>query len=193
MNRAGVPVDIFAGEFHFGRCAVATVTLGNLLNENTGRMPESAFSFCPAAFSNCTAKWESYSATEPVVPAYYPAIRLNGKLTAPVRSGFVGEDGEIFCVSAHYRYVDDQLKIVLGRMRLYIGFIPCCLNAFSVTRIVHSSKLLPTMRRPYLAFIALGIVFIGFAVAGRSNLYYGVAAAFFIVAFIRKRRADLKK
>lgn len=32
------------------------------------------------------------------------------------------------------------------------------------------------MRRPYLAFIALGIVFIGFAVSGRSNIYYGVAA-----------------
>ena len=45
-------------------------------------------------------------------------------------------------------------------------------------------------RRPYVAFIALGIVFIGFAVAGRSNLYYGVAAAFFIVAFISKRRAE---
>jgi len=49
------------------------------------------------------------------------------------------------------------------------------------------------MRRPYLAFIALGIVFIGLAASGRSNVYYGVAIAFFIVAFISKRRAEIKK
>ena len=46
------------------------------------------------------------------------------------------------------------------------------------------------MRRSYLAFIALGIVFIVFAASGRSNVYYGVAVAFFIVAFIAKRRAE---
>jgi hypothetical protein len=46
------------------------------------------------------------------------------------------------------------------------------------------------MRRPYLAFFALGIVFIGLAASGRSNIYYGVAIAFFVVAFFAKRRAD---
>jgi hypothetical protein len=30
------------------------------------------------------------------------------------------------------------------------------------------------MRRPYLPFFALGIVFIGLAASGRSNVYYGV-------------------
>ena len=49
------------------------------------------------------------------------------------------------------------------------------------------------MRRPYLAFIALGIVFIGLAASGRSNVYYGVAVVFFVVALISKRRAETKK
>lgn len=59
-----------------------------------------------------------------------------------------------------------------------------------ITEIIELLALTEMKRRPYVAFIALGIVFIGFAVAGRSNLYYGVAAAFSIVAFISKRRAE---
>lgn len=45
------------------------------------------------------------------------------------------------------------------------------------------------MKRPYLAFIVLGIVFIGIAASGRNNLFYGAGAAFLIAAFISKRRA----
>ena len=37
-------------------------------------------------------------------------------------------------------------------------------------------------KRPCLAFLALGMVFLGFAVAGRSRLYYAVAAIFLAVA-----------
>ena len=46
-----------------------------------------------------------------------------------------------------------------------------------------------SMKRDYIAFIALGVVFLGLAASGRSNVYYGVAVIFFIVAFVRKRRA----
>lgn len=45
------------------------------------------------------------------------------------------------------------------------------------------------MKRAYLVFFILGIVFIGLAAAGRSNVYYGIAVAFFIIAFISRRRA----
>ena len=45
------------------------------------------------------------------------------------------------------------------------------------------------MRRDYIAFVALGVVFLGLAASGRSNVYYGIAVIFFIVAFVRKRRA----
>lgn len=44
------------------------------------------------------------------------------------------------------------------------------------------------MRRPYFAFIALGIAFIGFAASGRSTVYYGVGVAFIVIGFIIKRR-----
>jgi hypothetical protein len=46
------------------------------------------------------------------------------------------------------------------------------------------------MARSYLVFIALGIVFMGFAISGRSSIYYVVAVAFFIIAFLRKRKIN---
>ena len=45
------------------------------------------------------------------------------------------------------------------------------------------------MKRPYLAFIIIGIFFVGIAASGRGNLFYVAGAAFFIAAFIGKRRA----
>jgi hypothetical protein len=44
------------------------------------------------------------------------------------------------------------------------------------------------MRRPYAAFIALGAVFMGLAVSSHNNAFYGVAVAFFIIAFVNWRR-----